>query len=171
MLLTKQFDTLFLDRDGIFNEKIENGYVLQIDDIKITDGIADFLKLAKGYFKRIVVITNQRCVGRGMLPMVDLININNTINLMTGSMVDKFYICPHLDEDDCDCRKPKDGLFKQVAADFEVDFQNSWMIGDSETDLIPAKKLGIFTVFISTKDSVFADEKFNTIKELNSSLF
>lgn len=167
---TKELDTLFLDRDGVLNVKIDDGYVLAPDDIIILDGVPEFLNWARQNFKRIVVVTNQRCVGRGLLKLENLQEINNTINTLTGGNIDKFYVCPHLDEDNCNCRKPKNGLFLQVVADGDVDFENSWMIGDSESDLVPAKKLGLHTIFISRKESDFADQRFQSLIELNHSL-
>ncbi len=162
----KQFDTLFLDRDGVLNKKIENGYVLDPDQIEIIAGIKEFLQIAKNHFRRIVVVTNQRCVGLGRLPLEKLVKINNTINVLTGSFIDQFYICPHLDEDNCSCRKPKTGLFLNAQKDYNVDFTESWMIGDSETDMIPAKQLQIFSLFLSNKGSSYADKNFKSFDEL-----
>lgn len=166
MQLNKQFDTLFLDRDGVLNKKIENGYVLEVSQIEILPGIADFLQFAKPFFKRIIVVSNQRCIGRGLLAMPELEVINEIINRSVGSLIDRFYICPHLDEDNCDCRKPKAGLFLRAQRDFEIDFGKSWMIGDSESDMIPAKILNIITFYRSMKKSVFADRNFKDFKEL-----
>ncbi len=155
---SKKKDTLFLDRDGVLNKKIEHGYVLELDQIEILPGIKDLLLLSKTHFQHIVVVTNQRCVGRGLLSTQKLNSINDQINTLTGSAIDHFYVCPHLDEDNCDCRKPKNGLFLQAKNDYNIDFKESWMIGDSETDMIPAKNLGIKTFFVSDQKSIFADE-------------
>jgi len=162
----KQFDTLFLDRDGVLNKKIENGYVLDFDQIEIIAGVKEFLQIAANHFRRIVVVTNQRCVGLGLLSSEKLLLINNNINQLTGSLVDRFYVCPHLDEDICSCRKPKTGLFLIAQKDYNIDFKRSWMIGDSETDMIPAKQLQIFTLFLSNQDSSYADKNFKTFDEL-----
>ena len=166
----KQFDTLFLDRDGILNKKIENGYVLDFDQVEIIAGAKDFLQIAADHFRRIVVLTNQRCIGLGLLSSEKLVQINYSINQLAGSFVDKFYVCPHLTEDNCTCRKPKTGLFLIAQKDYNIDFTRSWMIGDSETDLIPAKQLQIFTLFRSEQDSSFADKNFKSFDELASLL-
>jgi D-glycero-D-manno-heptose 1,7-bisphosphate phosphatase len=170
MSSNKKFDTLFLDRDGVLNKKIDNGYVLDFDQIEILPGIEDFLQSAVDYFERILVVTNQRCVGRGLLSIEDLFEINTKINGLTGDHIDRFYVCPHLDEDNCDCRKPKNGMFLQAGRDYEVDFSHSWMVGDSETDLIPAKQLGIATFYVSTKQSLFADKNITGFFELKDYL-
>ncbi len=125
MSSNKKFDTLFLDRDGVLNKKIDNGYVLDFDQIEILPGIEDFLQSAVNYFERILVVTNQRCVGRGLLSIEHLFEINAKINELTGGHIDRFYVCPHLDEDNCDCRKPKNGMFLQAGKDYEVDFSCS----------------------------------------------
>ncbi|MCC9166584.1 HAD-IIIA family hydrolase [Pontibacter sp. XAAS-A31] len=148
------------------NLKIENGYVLKPSDIEILPGITEFLAWAKEKFKQIIVVTNQRCVGRELLTLEALNSINNEINDRTGSNIDKFYVCPHLVEDACSCRKPKNGMFLKAAAEFDIRFEASWMVGDSETDLIPAEGLGINTIFISANDSLHADVRVNSTTEL-----
>ncbi|GGK78250.1 D-glycero-alpha-D-manno-heptose-1,7-bisphosphate 7-phosphatase [Rufibacter glacialis] len=167
MSFPKLFDTLFLDRDGVINLKIENGYVTNFSAIEILPGISEFLAAAQEKFERIIVVTNQRCVGRGIISTDDLIQINNKINELTGNLITQFFFCPHLEEDGCTCRKPKEGLFLKAADTFKIDFSSSWMVGDSETDLIPAKKLGLKTVFIGGI-SEFADVKVDNTLELLS---
>jgi len=166
----KKFDTLFLDRDGVLNVKIDHGYVLGFDQIVIIPGVQEFLASAKNYFERLVVVTNQRCVGRGLLAMGDLLKINAKINSLTGSYIDKFYVCPHLDEDNCDCRKPNPGMFLQAQKEYNINFESSWMVGDSETDMIPAKQLGIATFFFSPKPSAYADKNISSFAELKAYL-
>lgn len=162
----KPFDTLFLDRDGVINKKIDNGYVTRLSEIEILPGIPAFLAWAAEAFQRIVVVTNQRCVGRGIISAEELAHINHTINERTGNKITRFFCCPHLQEAHCLCRKPKEGLFLQAAAAFQVDFSNSWMVGDSETDLVPAKKLGISTIFLSAQESRHANVRLKHTTEL-----
>ena len=91
-------------------------------------------------------------------------------NEQLGSVIKHFFICPHLDEDNCDCRKPKRGLFLQAKEMYPIDFANSWMIGDSLSDLIPAKSLGIKTIYISKTDSPMADFRVESTTQLSPSL-
>jgi histidinol-phosphate phosphatase family protein len=163
---SRQLDTLFLDRDGVLNLKIDNGYVLHPSDIEILPGIPEFLSWANEKFNQILVLTNQRCVGRHLLSLKDLEIINREINKITGSRIDKFYFCPHLEKDACKCRKPKDGMFLKAIEDYNIYLSASWMIGDSETDLIPAKKLGINTMFVSSMESSYADQHVNSTLDL-----
>ena len=120
-------------------------------------GMREFLQWAIKNFKQLVVVTNQRCIGRNLITENEVKVINDFISDQLGNHISAFYVCPHLNEEGCNCRKPKQGLFLAVANDYHVDFNNSWMIGDSETDLIPAKQLGIKTLFISKYSSIYAD--------------
>ena len=85
-----------------------------------------------------------------------------------GAFVNAIYYCPHHPEKgfdgeikelkiDCNCRKPKSGMLLNAAADLNIDLNNSWIIGDSENDLIAGKNVGCKTIFISNKDSLYAD--------------
>jgi len=152
-----KYDTLFLDRDGVLNKKIDNGYVLNEDDIEILPGISEFLNFIRSKFSKIVVVTNQRCIGRGLITYNGVGKLNDSINKKSGSFINNFYICPHLDEDNCVCRKPKKGLFIHAYKDYCINFQNSWMIGDSITDILPAKQLGIRTILITSENFRIAD--------------
>ncbi|RNI29221.1 D-glycero-alpha-D-manno-heptose-1,7-bisphosphate 7-phosphatase [Rufibacter latericius] len=169
MLSRNKLDTLFLDRDGVLNRKIDDGYVTNLEEIEILPGIPEFLSLAEKKFARIVVITNQRCVGREIITRDELEKINQKINELTGNRIAHFFYCPHLDEDHCPCRKPKNGLFLQATEKYPIDLKASWMVGDSETDLVPAKGLGLKTVFISNKESRFADVRVKDTQELLAS--
>jgi len=158
MSSNKRYHTLFLDRDGVINQKLDKSYVLNVSQITILRGIKDFLYWANENFDHIFVITNQQCIGKGLLSDAELNEINRRINYLTGSFIQDFFYCPHLVSENCTCRKPKDGLFLQAINKYEISIERSWMIGDSETDLIPAKKLGIKSIFISENEkSLLAD--------------
>jgi D-glycero-D-manno-heptose 1,7-bisphosphate phosphatase len=162
----RNYNTLFLDRDGVINRKIDNGYVLKADDIELMPGIKEFLYWANKQFPQILVVTNQRCIGRKMLREEDLLLIHKDINDRTGNFIDDFLFCPHLHEDNCGCRKPKEGLFLKAAENYVVDFNRSWMIGDSISDLIPARNLGIKTIYIGTEANTYADFTLASTSEL-----
>lgn len=144
-----RYDTLFLDRDGVINEKIDNSYILAVSQIVLRPGIREFLVWASKNFNHIIVITNQQCVGKGFLSHEKLLDINDSINFLAGSFINDFFYCPHLSSENCTCRKPKTGLFIQAVNKYNIILEKSWMIGDSETDLIPANKLGLKSIFIS----------------------
>jgi len=160
------YNTLFLDRDGILNRKIDNGYVLKPEELEIMPGIKDFLYWANKKFLQILVVTNQRCIGRKLLREEDLWSIHQGLNEQTGNFIDDFLFCPHLVEDQCACRKPGEGLFLKAAANYAVDFSRSWMIGDSISDLIPAKKLGMKTIYVGSVGNEYADFTLNTTSDI-----
>jgi len=113
-MIDKPLSTLFLDRDGVLNKKINFGYVLKVEDIEIYDDVISFLYWAKTQFKNIIVITNQQCIGKKLISFNELNAINNHINKLLGMPIDRFYVCPHLVEDHCICRKPNAELLDQI---------------------------------------------------------
>lgn len=145
--------TLFLDRDGVINKKINGGYVLSLDDFEFLPGVLETMpKLAK-LFPRIVVVTNQQCVGKGLLSVEELNEIHlhmmNIIEL-NGGRIDAIYYAPDLKSPDNHLRKPKNGMAFLAKNDFpEIDFNKAIMVGDNLTDMEFAKSLNMITFFIS----------------------
>mgnify|MGYP001334114918 CR=1 FL=1 len=136
--MDNNFDTLFLDRDGVINYKIENEYVKSICEFKF---IPDFIHVVKDLsllFNRIIIITNQQGIGKGLMSISDLNEIHehmlNTINHNNGR-IDKIYYCPHLDSDNCICRKPSPGMIYKACKEFNINPQKSIIIGDKESDI------------------------------------
>jgi D-glycero-alpha-D-manno-heptose 1-phosphate guanylyltransferase len=145
-------NTLFLDRDGVINEKIENSYVLDWQDFKFKPGFFEFLKKANSVFEKVIVVTNQRCVERGLITFEKLEGIHQEmINLAkdNGGSIEAVYYCPDISEAS-PCRKPNTGMFEMAKSDFKsISFdKNSYMVGDSLSDMIPANKLKLNSVFI-----------------------
>lgn len=147
--------TLFLDRDGVINNEIRDGYVLNWDMFRFEEGVLPALNTLAAKFSRIVVVTNQRCIGRGLLTEEGLQMIHTKmLDAITshGGRIDKIYHCPDLDNDS-PCRKPNGGMALQAKADFpEIDFSKAIMVGNTLGDMKFGKGLGMTTVFIpSTK--------------------
>lgn len=148
------FNTLFLDRDGVINNKIENDYVLKWENFIFKDGFLDNINQLSKKFKRILIITNQRCVGKGLMTKDALLQIHDKMSkiiLTEGVKIDKIYFCSAVEDTDIR-RKPNVGMFLDAKNDYiDITFdRNSFMIGDSITDLIPAKKMGLSTIFIKS---------------------
>ena len=98
---------------------------------------------AAGY--RVIVVTNQRGVARGLLTMADVEDVHRYMRealARQGARIDGVYVCPH-NEGECTCRKPGIGLFLQAERDFPVDKRQSWMVGDSETDAEAGRRYGV----------------------------
>lgn len=151
--------TLFLDRDGVINRKIDDGYVLRYADFEFLDNSPQAIALLGGVFGRIIGITNQQCVGKKMLLETDLqallADMLRDIG-KAGGRIDCFYYCPHLQQENCTCRKPNVGMGLQAKTDFPtIDFARSVMVGDSVSDMQFARKLGMKTVFILANNGYF----------------
>jgi D-glycero-D-manno-heptose 1,7-bisphosphate phosphatase len=146
--------TVFLDRDGVINRKLpEDHYVRSWSEFEFLPGTLEALKILAGVFARIVVITNQRGIARGLMTMADLeaIHVRMLDDIAAaGGRIDSIYVCPH-DREECDCRKPLPGLFLQARREHpEIRFTESVMVGDSISDLLPAFGLGIRAELVAT---------------------
>lgn len=135
---------VFLDRDGVINQEV--GYLHKIADFVFIDGVfeacLDFVQ--KGY--KIIIVTNQSGIGRGMYSVQDFEVLNQwMLEKFSNKGIDilAVYHCPHSPEDGCNCRKPKAGMFLTAKKDHQLDLEKSWMIGDKEADITAANVAGI----------------------------
>ena len=136
---------LFLDRDGVINENRAN-YVRSLEDLFIYPWALKALARIKDIPYKIIIVTNQSAIGRGLVlrEEIDLINqrLLETIRA-SGGRVDGIYVCPHSPADGCDCRKPAAGLLHQAAADHDIDLKQSILIGDALSDLKAGQAAGV----------------------------
>jgi histidinol-phosphate phosphatase family protein len=150
--------TLFLDRDGVINERLPGAYVSSIQEFVFTVGathaIAEFAKV----FTRIIVVTNQQGIGKGLMTENALLEIHRHMIQdieKSGGRIDKVLYCPHLKESRHFCRKPNIGMALEAKKFFpEISFRRSVMIGDSISDMQFGKRLGMFNVFIDADVSM-----------------
>lgn len=149
---------IFLDRDGVINKKpLGHTYVSSWEEFMLLPDVSQAVKSAKAAGFKIIVVTNQRGVARGLVSLETVNQIHNRLNEMLkswGTSIDAFYICPHGFEDRCDCRKPAAGLVLQAATDWEIDISKSWFIGDSESDGQCAKNAGVKFIMMPTDGSL-----------------
>jgi len=142
---------LFLDRDGVVNDEIPNGYVLRPDMFHFSEGVLAAMPLLAKHFDHILMVTNQRCIGRGLLSLEGLQEIHAQMLQQIeqhGGRIDRIYFCPDLDNSS-PCRKPATGMGLQAKQDFpEIDFSNAVMVGNTLGDMQFGKTLGMKTVFI-----------------------
>lgn len=134
---------VFLDRDGTLNVEVD--YLHECDKLRLIEGTTEALRLLKSEGYLLIVISNQSGVGRGYFTRRDVDMVNeymNNILKAQGAGIDAFYYCPHVEKDNCQCRKPNVGLYLKAAADFDIDFTQSYMVGDKETDILASFKLG-----------------------------
>jgi histidinol-phosphate phosphatase family protein len=147
--------TLFLDRDGVINHKRDNDYVKNWAEFSFINGSVEAISMLSNVFGKILIVTNQRGVGRGLMTEDDLIKLHkhmlNNIELNNGK-IDRIYYCTEV-LDSAYCRKPNIGMGKKALFDFpEIDINKSIMVGDSLSDMEFGRKLGMKCIFISSKD-------------------
>ncbi|MES2332462.1 MAG: HAD-IIIA family hydrolase [Bacteroidota bacterium] len=145
--------TLFLDRDGVINHDKDNDYIRDWNEFRFYDTTLEAMAIIEKHFGRIVVTTNQKGVGKGLMSVADLDNIHaNMLSLIqeNGGRIDKVYYCADLSDDSVN-RKPNPGMAHQAKADFaEVDLSKSIIVGNRISDMGFGRNAGIYTVFVAT---------------------
>lgn len=143
--LSGAFDTLLLDRDGVINRLSPNGYVLTPEECVMDVDYLQAAAMLAGAYRHIFVVTNQKCVGKGLLSVVDLEAIHQKIEAETeaaGGRIDGIYCSTDADPDST-MSKPETGLADCMAIDFpDIDFSRAVMVGDSATDRLFAERIG-----------------------------
>lgn len=154
-VMTKHYQTLFLDRDGVLNKQIIGSYVMHPDQLEIKDGVVEALQILQTLFERIVIVTNQQGIAKGLMTESDLHKVHQKLTDTLGKggiSIDAIYYCPHLDKSGCSCRKPDIGMAKAAQTDFPgIDFQKSVMVGDNLSDILFGKRCGMTTVLVGDK--------------------
>ncbi|MCF7832389.1 MAG: HAD-IIIA family hydrolase [Candidatus Marinimicrobia bacterium] len=137
--------TVFLDRDGVLNvDKPE--YLLSLTDVQIHDDVPAAVKKLTDAGMRIIVVSNQAGIGKGLLDEMDAEMIFQTIIIgveADGGKIDAYYYCPHTKDDECTCRKPEIGMFMQAVKDHGVLLEESVLVGDGFCDAKAAETLNI----------------------------
>ncbi len=144
--------TVFLDRDGVLNEKMPEGqYVTSWSDFRLLPGVAEAIRNLNQAGLRVLVVSNQRGIALGLYTAETVHAIHAEFQKVLaghGARADGFYFCPH-DKAKCNCRKPLPGLFEQARSDFpEIRPETSAMLGDSLSDIEFGRRLGMLTIFI-----------------------
>ena len=166
-LLGKQ-RAVFIDRDGTINK--ENGFISQPDDFILLSDAAEAIKMINQSGYLAIVVTNQPVIARGECSFDDLEVIHNKMETelgKKGAFIDGLYFCPHHPDTGfagerpeykciCDCRKPKPGLLFKAAEDFNIDIASSYMVGDSNTDVMAGNSAGC-------KDSILVSERYSLL--------
>lgn len=148
---TEGFDTLFLDRDGVINVLRPNDYVKCWDEFEFIPGILDAIAIWSQHFRHILIVTNQRGVGKGIMTEDDLNIVHKKMVdeiEKHGGRIDKIYYCTAVNETD-PYRKPNTGMAQQAMNDFlDTTPDRSLMIGDSQSDMDFAANAGFHGVNI-----------------------
>jgi|SRR5690554_341975 len=164
--------TLFLDRDGVINERNFEGYITSVNDfIFLPNAIEGLIKLSQ-QFSKIIIVTNQQGVGKKIMTEETLNEIHTyMIECLSkeGVIIDKVYFASNLRGAKVDRRKPNSAMALEAKKDFpEIDFKHSVMVGDTSSDLKFGMNLGMKTVLIKSKENVdlIPDLKVKHLKEL-----
>jgi len=149
---------VFLDRDGTIVEDV--GYMNNPRQIQFIPGSIDAIKKLNEAGYKVVVITNQAGIARGLITEDMLQTIDKTLHkwiLNGGAHLDGIYYCPHHPEhgvhpykQDCECRKPHPGLIKRAHRDLDIDLSQSFMVGDKATDIQAGRRAGTKTILVES---------------------
>ncbi|MGZ8220737.1 MAG: D-glycero-beta-D-manno-heptose 1,7-bisphosphate 7-phosphatase [Methylobacter sp.] len=143
---------VLLDRDGVINHD-SDGFIKSPEEWLPIEGSLEAIALLNEHDYKVVVITNQSGVARGLLDAATLEKIHAKMQRMTeekGGKIDAIYFCPHGPDDGCNCRKPKPGLLEQFAADSHASLNGMAVIGDSLRDLQAAQAVGASPILVKT---------------------
>ncbi len=162
--LSRKRPCIFIDRDGTINE--ERGHISELKNFKLLPKVGKAIKLINNSNFLAVLITNQPVLARGECNFKELRKIHNKMEFSLSenkAYLDRIYFCPHHPDKgfkgevkelkiNCNCRKPKIGLFKKAINDLNIDLKKSWMIGDSAIDIEAADRLGINSVLLNSNN-------------------
>jgi D-glycero-D-manno-heptose 1,7-bisphosphate phosphatase len=153
--------TIFLDRDGVINRRLPDEYVTTWAEFEFLPGAQEALRLLTEAGLRLIIITNQRGIARGLMSETDLHDIHARMLAelaQVGALIAGIYHCPH-DKNQCACRKPAPGLLFQAQRDFpDLDFAASVLIGDSLSDMQAGRRAGCRTFLIRNEAEAESDE-------------
>lgn len=160
--------TLFLDRDGVINVRLIDDYVKNINEFEFLPGVLDAFKIFTEKFGRIIIVTNQQGVGKGLMTLQD---VNTVHQFMTKEIeaqkgrIDAIYVCPQLKSAPDNFRKPSPRMAYMAQHDYpEIDFDKSIMIGDSNSDIEFGKNAGMYTILIGDEPVKYKpDSKFESL--------
>ena len=144
----KSQKAVFIDRDGTLIEEVN--FLHRVEDLRyfpFTDEAVKTLK-EKGFL--VVLVTNQSGIGRGIYTVDDMNSVHERIQADLTEKLDAIYFCPHLPNEDCECRKPRLGMIEAATADLPIDLENSWMIGDKNLDVELGLNAGIKPILVKT---------------------
>lgn len=162
---------VFLDRDGTVTvgtptyERVDS-----LDKVKLLPKTIEALKQLAGMDYLVFFVTNQAGLAEGLISWDDFNQINGkALNLIapSGITVEKTYVCPHSEQDNCECRKPKPTLLLDAAREYDIDLVNSWMVGDRPSDVMTGINAGTKAILVLTGvPTVVCDQATATLPSL-----
>ena len=141
---------IFLDRDGVINNPKNNYYVYKIKDFSINDGVIEALQYFQEKDYMLIVITNQGGISKGKYSKEDVESLHKHMEEefgLHGIHFSEIYYCPHhTKKENCLCRKPEALMIEKAMAQFDIDPEQSWFIGDKKTDIEAGQIAGVNTI-------------------------
>lgn len=160
---------LFLDRDGVINRKLpEDQYVRNHSEFELLPGVRAAMSIFSRLGYLLVVVTNQRGIARGLMGEDQLDSVHEYMRLRLlegGVQLDGIYYCPHDRDEGCECRKPRPGMILEAAGDMDIDIEQSYMVGDSDSDIAAAQNAGVRAVRISAQNDPKAHLTFQSLMD------
>ncbi len=148
--------TLFLDRDGVINRRIVDGYVRSVEEFEFLPAVPEAIERLSNLFERVIIVTNQQGIGKGLMSVDDLQKVHAYLRKeleQRGGRVDKIYFAEGLSECKPYHRKPSPGMALQAKREFpDIAFHRSVMVGDSGSDVAFGRRLGMKTVGVGPED-------------------
>ncbi len=166
---------IFLDRDGVIN--VEKNYLYKIEDFEFIDGVFSSLKAFSDAGFLLFIITNQSGIQRGYYTLEDFQVLTSWMLKefeKQGIKISQVELCPHLPTTNCSCRKPNTGMIENILKNYEIDLENSWLIGDKDSDIQCAKNANIKNTIQVLSGHCFEEAKSNanfvckSIKNINN---
>ena len=137
---------VFLDRDGVINQKApEHDYIKNWDEFHFLPSVKEAIRRIRENGYLVIVVTNQRGIARGLMTEKDLKEIHRKMCeelQKCGAYIDDIFYCPHDIKDNCTCRKPQPGMLIQAQNKWDIDFAQSYIIGDSDSDIEAGRRVG-----------------------------
>jgi histidinol-phosphate phosphatase family protein len=142
---------VFVDRDGTLNQ--DSGYVTSPEQLVLFPGVPEAIARLNDLGIKVIMVTNQSAIGRGMMTMQDLENIHARLDTLIrpfGASIDGIFSCPHHPQDHCVCRKPNAGLIYEAVDRFSLDLSRCYLVGDKLSDLEVAQKVAVPGILVLT---------------------
>ena len=157
--------TVFLDRDGVINCNRENDYVKSWSEFEFLPRSVEAIRLLTHAGYQLIVVTNQACINKRILSPTTLNEIHR--NMLAeiediGGRIHAVYYCPHRDDENCMCRKPKPGMLLQAASEHKIDIASTYLIGDSNRDIQAGNEFGVCSLLVLTGNGYKSNLTTNT---------
>lgn len=146
---------VFLDRDNTIARDVP--YCSKLEDFELLPTVPEAIRLLNENGFKVIVITNQSGIARGYFTEETLNQIHKKMQdelALYGATIDGIYYCPHHPDGKCDCRKPETALFHKAAAEHNIDFKSSYMVGDMPLDIAAGKALGCNAILVTTEFNI-----------------